>query len=674
MFGFKGPRHINLSSLLAAVVHVYALQKKQHSMPVRLQAESSSTKLGTTRQQASLKEQKKKRKQCGGAWRAFVHVHLRGKQASADDFTTLASQYHALTPEQREHYTQLGLAATMAATEGKSTFPCHSLRAAQLRGGPDSAHQWPSRPTADPIAEHVRSLYVPSQERSKREAAELAADTKQLQEYARKRSKQVLSRHLFLESTGCKWQAFPHRTLALATHFDAEHLVGSDAFQEQTSTMEAEWERMHRGIPAHSFSTVVPPLTVEQEKMARPKRCLQTGTCLCQGLGTMWTKVSSRLKALLKDVEKTLLLSGDIILEWCKPTDSAIVSLAFTHVALLYQRPWRPTHLMVELVAKEGDKATFKAILDEQRCCVFRTAVAFLSTLPSDSPLDVRVYSMSQRAAPCPAFNSTVHCELRPEFGGNVWRGAQQERKRKRHKPRDKRPLHEKLSQAADAEPIEDEDDADWQAQIYALEHADGDADLGESDTAFANGAPSSSASDGDHNDIAICTSSSEDEAAADEPVGSSSSSSSAEMEVVPPPKAPVPVARPARAAQDARGSLDKFKVDDSGELRFKWQDESLYAHCSRHKNCRKVRTTKPGNRRPGQGRPLGYLVAWLTAPDLQIGLTAGEHEHFLPSLSDRKEARAKLRSMCGSDWLFALERPANPEADGSDGEPAVFT
>eukprot|EP00971_Amphidinium_carterae_P349117 6490853-Amphidinium_carterae.1 len=337
---------------------------------------------------------------------------------------------------------------------------------------------------------------------------------------------------------------------------------------------------------------------------------------------------------------------------------------------------------MVELVAKEGNRATFKAILDEQRCCVFRTAVAFLSTLPADCPLDVHVYSCSQRATPCPAFNSTVHCELRPRLGGNVWRGEQQERKRKRGK----RALHEMVA-AADVEPAEDIDDADWQEQIYALEDVDEDADLGHcddlgdlaaSDNAFTNGGtPSSSGSDGENIAIGAIP---EDRAAAaaaaaDALVSGSSSSSSSEMEVVAPakglPKASIPSAK---AAQGARGSLDKFTIDDTGELRYKWQDESLYAHCSRHKNCRKVRTTKAGTRRPGQGRPLGYLVAWLVASDLQIGLSAGEHEHYVPTLADRKEARALLRSMNGSDWLLNLERPANAEADGSDGEPVVFT
>eukprot|EP00971_Amphidinium_carterae_P193817 3845701-Amphidinium_carterae.1 len=136
---------------------------------------------------------------------------------------------------------------------------------------------------------------------------------------------------------------------------------------------------------------------------------------------------------------------------------------------------------MVELVAKEGGRVTFKPILDDQQCYVFRTAVAFLSTLPAEGPLHVRVYSCSQRATPCPAFNSIMHCELRPSLGGSVWRGEQQERKRKRGK----RALHAMVAAAADVEPAEDiDDDADWQEQIYALEAQveDVDEDLGHLD------------------------------------------------------------------------------------------------------------------------------------------------------------------------------------------------
>eukprot|EP00971_Amphidinium_carterae_P307343 6107762-Amphidinium_carterae.2 len=107
-------------------------------MIVSCQAESSSAKLDRSsavesQPQVLLKEQRKKRKQCGGAWRAFVHVHLRGQQAAPEDFATLAKQYHALTPERKSYYQSLGLAANIAHKEGKSTFPCHSLRAAQSR-------------------------------------------------------------------------------------------------------------------------------------------------------------------------------------------------------------------------------------------------------------------------------------------------------------------------------------------------------------------------------------------------------------------------------------------------------------------------------------------------------------------------------------------------------------
>ena len=74
---------------------------------------------------------------------------------------------------------------------------------------------------------------------------------------------------------------------------------------------------------------------------------------------------------------------------------------------------------------------------------------------------------------------------------------------------------------------------------------------------------------------------------------------------------------------------------------------------------------------RPGQGRPLGFLCAWLLA-DLEFaGESEDDHKAFKPSFEQRQLARAELAAMEGSEWLFRLERPRadNEAAD----EPELF-
>ena len=82
---------------------------------------------------------------------------------------------------------------------------------------------------------------------------------------------------------------------------------------------------------------------------------------------------------------------------------------------------------------------------------------------------------------------------------------------------------------------------------------------------------------------------------------------------------------------EGARGTLTKFRFHNGMELRYKWQDQSLTAHCTQHKLCRKTRSMKAG-KRAGQGRPLGFLVAWLFGSEDEIGCSAAQHESFTPT------------------------------------------
>lgn len=112
------------------------------------------------------------------------------------------------------------------------------------------------------------------------------------------------------------------------------------------------------------------------------------------------------------------------------------------------------------------------------------------------------------------------------------------------------------------------------------------------------------------------------------------------------------------------------------GELAFNHVGTNLNAHCHHpahavRGNCHTDRLVT-GGRRPGQGRPLGFLVAWL----LEQGAHEDKESHqqmksVLGSAAgfvQRQQARQWLREQGTFDDLFALERPRR-DAEGSEPE-----
>ena len=82
-------------------------------------------------------------------------------------------------------------------------------------------------------------------------------------------------------------------------------------------------------------------------------------------------------------------------------------------------------------------------------------------------------------------------------------------------------------------------------------------------------------------------------------------------------PAVPGPAAAKHPAFTGVRRSHCVFQVQQFGTLRYDTNLCILAAHCEGcgHGVCRMNRTCKPSSRRSEQGRPLGYLLAWLLAP-----------------------------------------------------------
>jgi hypothetical protein len=93
------------------------------------------------------------------------------------------------------------------------------------------------------------------------------------------------------------------------------------------------------------------------------------------------------------------------------------------------------------------------------------------------------------------------------------------------------------------------------------------------------------------------------------------------------PPLAPVPPPR-------KKGNWESYKVHGCGELAYDPSTRSLNAHChnedhvARGAHCHCDRTLHPSKSKPasGQGRPLGFLVAWLLYKD---AVTKQDHHIF---------------------------------------------
>lgn len=93
-----------------------------------------------------------------------------------------------------------------------------------------------------------------------------------------------------------------------------------------------------------------------------------------------------------------------------------------------------------------------------------------------------------------------------------------------------------------------------------------------------------------------------------------------------------------------------------------------------RHGSGRRKHRTRLGARSANKGRLVGYMAAWLSGPEQpewrdQLR-TAKDHMAWTPSLSDRQQARAALKTdVYGGAALMRLERP---KRDGEGSEPEL--
>ena len=164
---------------------------------------------------------------------------------------------------------------------------------------------------------------------------------------------------------------------------------------------------------------------------------------------------------------------------------------------------------------------------------------------------------------------------------------------------------------------------------------------------------------------------------------GSSSCSGSSSSESAPapdgPPMSPPPLPpplepAPAVAVRD-RSKCDREIILENGILRCYNAPtrKFLVAHCTAHgvDNCRLTRTVLGNDRagREGQGRPLGYLLAWMAVHEEYADGYQHVREHAPPTLEQRQVAR--LAAQDHPDLRFLMESAERPRRPEEPDEPA---
>ena len=96
------------------------------------------------------------------------------------------------------------------------------------------------------------------------------------------------------------------------------------------------------------------------------------------------------------------------------------------------------------------------------------------------------------------------------------------------------------------------------------------------------------------------------------------------------------------------------------GDLVFYPQSKRVTAFCVNpaHKDCRRSRSIEASDNawRPGQGRPIGHLMAWLRLG--QAIDTREAHVRFChPSLADRRSGRREFNEIAGAAQFADCER-----------------
>ena len=439
---------------------------------------------------------KRRRRRGGGAYRTYVHLQSVGNKLSGADMRSLGAQYRALDAEEKARLSALGSEATALHAEGLPSFPMHSLRSQHANDIPkqqrrrqavspglcaDDRNQLrnsivdgrsvglPPVPGDTNFREHFKRLIAAVAHDIGEPAREIEQQRERnLETLMSSRSEEVIlqTRRRLQALESAKWVGIPHSCPAMACVFRSQAVAPASWTQPgarfSSTGLSEDWKKHHRGLD-HSQARFVDP-------GLRRQQCFTQHFCHCKGRGLRIKPLCIRARQQIIDWCRdesiaSVFSEGEAVLQWTSQTitreetqdlgDGNVereveATHTFTHISLLYLRPWRITLTVLTPVDEETKNLiaqttchanAFPEAAELARPLRFRVATKedgtvnmltfwhFLDTfLDSGSEVSMRLHQLSTRATPAPAFTSL--CLWRMEVRSHtVWRGAEAERR-----------------------------------------------------------------------------------------------------------------------------------------------------------------------------------------------------------------------------------------------------
>lgn len=646
----------------------------------------------------------------GGGFRAFISHECRGRERA--DFGDLARRWKAMPKSAQERYRAIGREATDAHRAGLPSFGVSErdakrarvkrLRMEKERDAKDEAREAVLREVRPPDVGEEVALAAASGERAlvprfwaSWEDAVAHAQARMVTEKLKVSARRaVLSSALATwvsrsgleseiggdlratsdgaactlslepEPSGCPgvrfWKWRPSSTTDTAAKVAAIRGQLPEG-RLLHSALDREWAARHTMVTEDCLAPIK-----ERGRLSNP--CEVAGICVCSGQGRALRHMVMKLLELTKvlvladGVLRDALMSCHIgYLVEGRPAvvgapaaagqadapdgpQDACLTRVFVHVAMQYLKPYRPTFAGMDIKALENGTALCTATGD------FHTLYTMAQMLDLDAEWSLRVFRLRSTAEPLAVFTpgEMMYDEVPRGAPSNIfWRGPPDSERGRRIRFRGGDGLpHEGTADAPD-----DGDDGE-----ELVEERNEESDRGTTQSEGSNhgdqhghdtDAESDIYGDGDVRegnpallDVGLAAA----HGIADDGVFVAAEDGG---DAVP------EVADPGGGAKSINLTVPH------GELRFWPGSRRFGAFCAdpRHGRCRREKVCFGGARSTGQGRPLGYLMAWLMAHDVRTGREHMDAGLVIP-LSDRQVARAVLAAILGSNILFDRERP----------------
>ena len=412
----------------------------------------------------------------------------------------LSQDYRALDATEHKKMQELGEHARQLHAEGLPNFPMHSRRAMAKKGVATSSHTnslmmdlsledrsqfmkmvFEGKSTqVPPLPQQGQTFQNQFQVLTRVFARDVADENSKAETEAQDKLQALLSstaheailqdRRRLKEVRAARFGAMPHTCPALSCTFVLEQVVpqswtSTHANRQHDAPLSANllaeaWGSRHKGLRDDHAAFRDPGL--------QQKPCWANHFCQCVGRGKQIKTLFQRFRAFLTklgedEAVQNKLLEGKVVFVWVSSVkdggamhrdqnpsgetlDKDEVFYAFTHLSLLYQRPWRPTLTVVQAADSETNQRISRvfgrnlAITPANLSMWFRLKVEpsldgmvdvtslweHLDQFDLNLGIDVSLLELSERQAPTQDL-TVFSARLMPIECKELWRGHQLE-------------------------------------------------------------------------------------------------------------------------------------------------------------------------------------------------------------------------------------------------------